>query len=190
MNSETTTTAKDPFNCCQSLRERIERLREADLEMGIVRFIGYLLSRRAPEMDAAKLWSRLRDSDLDALIADLRPPERFGQGHAPGAAPIHFDDLYRRLVIEDELKGDRDKEILILCDTGHMSQVAAALLAEEKFTRAFSLRGGMEAWPYDLEKIVDGKLIRIEGAGEPPSSCCTSGHGSQGASDRLKVPNS
>ncbi len=56
-----------------------------------------------------------------------------------------------------------DEDIVLVCDTGHMSRVAAEIMGEDEgFARVFSLRGGMKAWERwrDKETQAAAFLIR------------------------------
>jgi rhodanese-related sulfurtransferase len=44
------------------------------------------------------------------------------------------------------LSGDLDRQVILLCDEGYQSSLAAATLQELGFTRATDLIGGFRAW--------------------------------------------
>jgi rhodanese-related sulfurtransferase len=78
-----------------------------------------------------------------ALVLDLRPAEAFAAGHLVGARNLPLDQLGKA---GDTLKKYKEKPVVVYCDTGANSGPAARKLAEQGFTKAVNLRGGIEAW--------------------------------------------
>jgi thiosulfate sulfurtransferase len=74
-------------------------------------------------------------------IVDIRDDESFAAGHIGAALHLHNGNLQQ--FIEE---ADLDAPLLVYCYHGHMSQGAAAYLAEEGFVETYSLDGGYEAW--------------------------------------------
>jgi len=86
-----------------------------------------------------------------AIIVDVRPHEqRARDGAVPGA--IH----HPRNVLEwrcdpacearDERLADLGHHLIVMCDEGYQSSLAAANLQAIGFTRATDLAGGFQAW--------------------------------------------
>ncbi len=76
-------------------------------------------------------------------VLDVRTPEQFATGHVPGALNIPVNQLpmrYREL--------PRAERILITCDRGEVSLLAARLLNDLDFADVAVLDGGLEAWRY------------------------------------------
>jgi rhodanese-related sulfurtransferase len=82
-----------------------------------------------------------RRHEHGALLIDVREPDEWRAGHAPGAQHIPLGSLARRL---PELPRDRD--VLLVCRSGNRSGSARGLLARNGFPRAFNVAGGMLAW--------------------------------------------
>lgn len=76
-------------------------------------------------------------------IVDVRPPLQFGTGHVDGAANIPLEQLPVRY---HELP--RAEPVLITCDRGEVSDLAARLLIDIGFSDVRTLHGGIEAWRY------------------------------------------
>jgi rhodanese-related sulfurtransferase len=74
-----------------------------------------------------------------AMLLDVREPDEFAAGHAPGAVLIPVGDLEGRLA---ELDAD---DIVCVCRTGARSAAAAELLRRSGIA-ARNLLGGMHAW--------------------------------------------
>ena len=74
-------------------------------------------------------------------IVDIRDDQSYASGHMENA--IHLDNVNLQEFIQN---AEFDSPLLVYCYHGHMSQSAAAYLAEQGFTRTYSLDGGYEAW--------------------------------------------
>jgi rhodanese-related sulfurtransferase len=85
----------------------------------------------------------IRLMNQGALVLDLRSPEQFGSGHIAGARQMASDQIPKAA---DSLKKHREKLVVVYCDGGSVSAAAARQLAAQGFTKAFSLRGGLNAW--------------------------------------------
>lgn len=86
-----------------------------------------------------------------ALIVDIRSNDaRVRYGIVPGSLHLPRTVLEWRVVPESGLRnphvGDLDQELLLLCDHGYSSSLAAATLVRLGFTRAGDVIGGFEAW--------------------------------------------
>jgi rhodanese-related sulfurtransferase len=85
----------------------------------------------------------IRLMNQNALVLDLRPAEAFAAGHLAGARNFTAEQLAKA---GDTLKKYKEKPIVVYCDTGTASGPAARKLAEQGFTKAVNLRGGIAAW--------------------------------------------
>jgi rhodanese-related sulfurtransferase len=79
----------------------------------------------------------------NALVLDLRPAEAFATGHLAGARNLPPEQLPQA---GETLKKYKEKPVVVYCDTGSQSGSAARKLAEQGFTKAVNLRGGLAAW--------------------------------------------
>ncbi|MHC4093986.1 MAG: rhodanese-like domain-containing protein [Planctomycetota bacterium] len=96
---------------------------------------------------AAASQRRLELAQSEMVLVDLRAPGAYTAGHLHGARHRQFDDFRKALVVDREFDKDRHKEIVLICDTGHMSRVAAEIMVEDEgFAHVSSLRGGMKRW--------------------------------------------
>ncbi len=104
--------------------------------------------RRIERVPAAEL-ERLHAGG--ALVVDIRPAH---QRAADGELP--FGTVVERNVLEwrFDLLGDHalpqvrdyDQQVIVVCDEGYASSLAAASLRDLGFTRAADLAGGYQAW--------------------------------------------
>jgi rhodanese-related sulfurtransferase len=77
-----------------------------------------------------------------ALLVDIRSDRQRAQdGLVPGARHVPRNVLEWRV---DAL--GRDSEVILMCDEGYQSSLAAATLQELGIARATDLDGGFQAW--------------------------------------------
>ena len=104
------------------------------------------LDRVTPSLAAA----RLHDGD-HVLLVDLRLAEqRQLDGEIPGATVIALNHLEWRVDPTSSTRidaaRDHDVEIILLCDEGYCSSLAAARLHDLGLRRATDVIGGFRAW--------------------------------------------
>lgn len=85
----------------------------------------------------------VRVSDLpdDVLLLDVREPDEWAAGHAPGAVHIPLGEIPTRL---DELP-ETDEPLAVVCRSGGRSQRAVQWLVQQGFD-VVNVEGGMRAW--------------------------------------------
>jgi rhodanese-related sulfurtransferase len=86
-----------------------------------------------------------------AQIIDIRPVEqRERDGEVPGALVLARNVLEWRVdpdcAHRDPRVAGLDDEVLVLCDEGYQSSLAAAVLRDLGFARAGDVAGGFQAW--------------------------------------------
>ena len=74
-------------------------------------------------------------------MLDVRQPDEWASGHAPGAQFITGARLPDR---HDEVP--RDRTVLTVCGSGYRSSVAASYLLRAGYDDVVNLLGGMTAW--------------------------------------------
>jgi rhodanese-related sulfurtransferase len=79
----------------------------------------------------------------EAFVVDVREPWEYREGHVPGAVNIPLSTLPTRL---SELP--KDRPILLVCNSGNRSGVAADFLVQQGFAgeKVYNLEGGTYAW--------------------------------------------
>lgn len=137
--------------------ETIRNASSTRVEMGKKAFLKRLILGVAPgkgyrEMTPVALFRQL---DLGGsvypapsipLIIDLRDRKKFRQQHIPGAILHPFDDFLRDILLHGQNRIHRGGDIVLVCDGGFKSRVAAGILSEEGFSRVYSLNRGMRRW--------------------------------------------
>ena len=102
------------------------------------------LVRVEPEQAAAEL-------ARGALLVDIRPADQRSKGgEIPGATVIDRNVLEWRLAPESEWRIDAvagpDTRVIVLCNEGYSSSLAAATLKELGLVNATDVIGGFQAW--------------------------------------------
>jgi rhodanese-related sulfurtransferase len=102
------------------------------------------LHRLAPEQAAAA-------QARGALLVDTRSEEDRGrEGVIPGALHVPLSVLFWRADPDSPNRNERigplDRELVVLCNDGYSSSLAAATLRELGFERATDIDGGFRGW--------------------------------------------
>jgi molybdopterin/thiamine biosynthesis adenylyltransferase/rhodanese-related sulfurtransferase len=97
---------------------------------------------KTPEVEVAALDSALKAGERPALI-DVREADEHVQGTIPGSA--HIPRGYLELRIERAVQ-NREQPVVLYCQSGTRSVLAARSLAELGYTNVKSLAGGFTAW--------------------------------------------
>jgi hydroxyacylglutathione hydrolase len=139
---------------------RMPELSRALALIGIDRITGYFDAasahgdRTIPQMAATDLVSRLSA----VTVIDVRSANEWAEGHIPGATHIPLGYLADRA-------GDipAARPIVVQCQSGGRSSIAASVLEQLGFTNVTNLSGGITAW-------VASALPIEKGAAEPQAS--------------------
>ena len=94
-----------------------------------------------PEVSVAEL-------PADATLLDVREPDEWAAGHAPGARHLPMSELTGRL---DELPDD--DPLYVVCRSGGRSARVVAYLANQGYP-AVNVEGGMLSWAGQGREVV------------------------------------
>ncbi|MEI7933298.1 MAG: rhodanese-like domain-containing protein, partial [Alphaproteobacteria bacterium] len=100
-------------------------------------------SAAVPFMALSELNARQAGRPNDLVVLDVRERDAFISGHVPGARNVPRGQLELR--VNDEFP-DPTLRIVVVCEFGKISTLAAATLRELGFLRTAALDGGMKAW--------------------------------------------
>lgn len=100
-------------------------------------------AEKVPFMSFAELKTRIDAAERDLVLLDVRERDAYEAGHIPGAQLLPRGQLELR--VNDALP-DPTARILVYCELGKVSTLAAATLREMGFARAIGLDGGIKAW--------------------------------------------
>ena len=115
------------------------------------RSIDEILAAARARLDRVEPDALERERTAGAVIVDIRPVEqRTRDGDLPVAIVIDRNVLEWRLdpACEHHIAdvADHDTRIVIVCNEGYQSSLAAALLHDVGLNRATDLVGGFQAW--------------------------------------------
>ncbi len=79
----------------------------------------------------------------ELVIVDVREPHEFILGHIDGAINTPLGKFKEHL---KALEKHRQKDILVVCQSGTRSVPAAKILINAGFEKVFNLDGGMQSW--------------------------------------------
>ena len=100
--------------------------------------------------EPADLRNRIEDGetgpDGDYVIVDVRPVEKYAEGHIPTAINIPNGKVDEEGVEAPDTK----KLIIVYCETGTRAQFAAKRMAEAGYAHVYNW-GGFDGWPFDTE---------------------------------------
>ncbi len=92
-----------------------------------------------------------------ALLLDVREPDEYAQGHAPGSTLIPLGQLAQRL---QEISRYKNQPVALICRSGNRSGQAQKLLEKAGFSAAVNVEGGMIAWQKAGLPVVAGAASR------------------------------
>ena len=98
---------------------------------------------RVTFMTMEEVLERLGAGDPDLMLLDVREGEAYRASHVPGAVHIPRGQLELRV---NDMLTDPTRRIVVYCEYGKISTLAAATLRELGYMRAVALHGGYDAW--------------------------------------------
>jgi rhodanese-related sulfurtransferase len=89
----------------------------------------------------------------DVFLLDVRTEQEYNGdlGHIEGAVLIPVSELKNRM---DELKDEKEKEIIVICRSGNRSAIATNILKDEGYS-AINMRGGMISYNAMQQKSLE-----------------------------------
>ncbi len=79
--------------------------------------------------------------NTNAVLVDIRDPQSYALGHAPGAWHLTNDTL-----VSFMQTNDFDIPVMVMCYHGNSSKGAAQYLLEQGYDKVYSVDGGFDAW--------------------------------------------
>lgn len=86
---------------------------------------------------------RISRADENIVVLDVREPAAYDAGHIPEAILLPRGQLELRV---NDILPDPTSRIVVCCEYGKISTLAAATLRDIGFVRAVAMDGGMQAW--------------------------------------------
>jgi glyoxylase-like metal-dependent hydrolase (beta-lactamase superfamily II)/rhodanese-related sulfurtransferase len=91
------------------------------------------------------------------LVLDVRAENEWQQGHIEGSVNIPLSRLADRL---DEVP--RDRSVVVHCQGGYRSSIAASLLQQHGYENVTDLVGGFQAWSVSQLPFIEGATTACE----------------------------
>jgi thiosulfate sulfurtransferase len=110
----------------------------------------WIVCGRIATVTPTKAKALLREEGGAAILVDVRPAETFAAGHIDGAVNWPLQKIMAAAGPADLPDSLRDKTLLLVCDVGMASRLAAWHLARVGVERAFNVRGGIQEWIRDF----------------------------------------
>ena len=95
--------------------------------------------------DAAK---EMMDTQ-EVLILDVREQHEYDSGHIPGAVLLPVGTITKDTAAD--MIDDLDTVVLVYCRSGNRSKTASQTLVDLGYTNIYEF-GGINTWPYEIEK--------------------------------------
>ena len=114
-------------------------------------------AERVSFMSMGELRRRLEQGNPGVTVLDVREAEAVAAGHLPGALHLPRGQIELRV---DGVLPDPTVRVLVTCELGKISTIAAATLRDLGFAGAIALDGGVKAWReagHPLEKSGERK---------------------------------
>jgi rhodanese-related sulfurtransferase/glyoxylase-like metal-dependent hydrolase (beta-lactamase superfamily II) len=115
------------------------------------------LIRRIERTTAVAL-GELRTSAEPPIVVDVRSEKEWIAGHIPGSLNVPLNHLRERI---SGLPADR--LIVVHCEGGYRSAIAASVLAQDGRARVMDLVGGFKAWVTSQLPVEKGSALAAEG---------------------------
>lgn len=113
------------------------------LVLAVLLIVAYEMHARRTSFASISPQEAIRLMNQGALVLDIRQITDFKAGHLAGAKHMPSDQI---LKAGETLKKHKEKPILVYDESGSLGAAAVRQLIEQGFTKAFTLRGGLQAW--------------------------------------------
>ena len=147
--------------------EAINNYRKSGWQVGLGEITKYMVTGKGYTNLTPPQTSRLFLESRDNVhIVDLRETEAYEKNHINGSISRPIDDFLNEIFKGTYSSKKKDTKIVLVCDTGQLSKVAAAIMAEDGFTQVYSIKGGMRRWNRWMKLSRKRFVTKI-------ASCCT-----------------
>jgi hydroxyacylglutathione hydrolase len=152
---------QDPIVIVNEEGQSMDELRQSLVRIGYDYIYGYLgrgfssWYLNAEPIKKLELWSvhKLKEKQFDpsVFILDVRKESDWEKGYVEGAYHIYLGHVKDRL---DEIP--RDKKVVVYCDAGNNSTIAASILQKNGYEDVATVLGSMNAWKAAGYGVVSG----------------------------------
>ena len=147
--------------------ESINNYRKRSWQVDLVEIIKYMIIGKGyTNLTPPQTNRLLLENEYNVRIVDLRETETYEKNHINGSISRPFDDFLKEIFEGTYSSKKTDLMIVLVCDTGQLSKVAAAIMTEEGFTQVYNIKGGMRRWNRWMKLSRKVLFTKI-------ASCCT-----------------
>jgi rhodanese-related sulfurtransferase len=147
--------------------ESINNYRKRNWQLDLGKILKYMIIGKGYTNLTPPQTSRLLSENEDSVrIVDLRETETYEKNHINGSTSRPIDDFLKEIFEGTYSFKKPDLKIVLVCDTGQLSKVAAAIMTEEGFTQVYNIKGGMRRWNRWMKLSRKMLFTKI-------ASCCT-----------------
>ena len=127
--------------------ESIKNYRKRSWQVGLGEIIKYMIIGKGYNNLTPPQTSRLLlENEDNVLIVDLRETVAYERNHINGSISRPVDDFLKEIFEGTYSLKKTGLKFVLVCDTGQLSKVAAAIMVEEGFKQVYSIKGGMRRW--------------------------------------------
>lgn len=91
-----------------------------------------------------------KESGEEFFLIDVREGFEYMVSNLDGVH-IPLGDLPNRV---DEIKNNKDSEVIVMCRSGGRSSKAVSFLEREGFSNIYNLKGGITAWSKEIDASI------------------------------------
>lgn len=140
--------------------ESINNYRRRSWKVDLKEIIKYMITGKGFTNITPPQTSRLLlENEDNVQIFDLRDLETYRKNHIKGSISEPIDDFLKKVYNGGYSPSKMDSKVILVCDTGQLSKVAAAIMSEEGFPQVYSIKGGMRRWNRWV-KLSRNRIIR------------------------------
>ena len=99
----------------------------------------FMLAKGILNISVQEAKSRFQDNSVQFI--DVRTPGEYKTNHRAPFKNIPLSNLANKI---DKL--DKEKEVIVICQSGMRSVKAAKILKKHGFEKVYNVKGGMSAW--------------------------------------------
>lgn len=117
---------------------------------------------RVPSVTPEKVKEFLADNSGATVLVDVRTPAEFEESHLAAAENWPYEQITVSTsadAVPEQLKG---KRLLLICQSGILSSLAAARLRELSVPEVFNVQGGLQDWVASGEQPCASGLCRLK----------------------------
>lgn len=111
----------------------------------IALFLFWIVQRMLPTKGVTNISTKELKNQLNEInkqFVDVRTPGEFKGNHIRGFKNIPLQQLMQKA--EKELS--KEKEVIVICQSGMRSQKASKMLKKLGYTKVTNVKGGMSSW--------------------------------------------